>query len=244
MGRSTSLGSLGLVLFPAAVSAQFVPALVPPNPLYQTMPYQYQFNLGVTVPTTFGRTFIGETYPLLPTPQMFSPNYGQTPLYQWSAAGMNRSGYISGGSGSSIVAQRDFEKAQLAARAWANPETAKNLITDQWDYERLGAKASNGTGPNKAPPEALIKALGTVDESEVASGESLNQILTAIAVAESKGAKGVSAFVAPQLLDSVRFAGGPADALNLIRRSGRLQFPAAFDAPELRDLRDALDRDF
>ena len=88
MFRLSSVGVMVLIatiLQPTAGTAQFVPSLVPPNPLYQTPAYQFQFNLGTSVPTAFGRTFIGSTIPFTRAPQFFSPNFGQRePIYSWS----------------------------------------------------------------------------------------------------------------------------------------------------------------
>ena len=56
-------GALGLAAFPATAGAQFLPAYVPPNPLYQHPAYGYQLSIGTTIPTTYGRAFIGVTAP-------------------------------------------------------------------------------------------------------------------------------------------------------------------------------------
>jgi hypothetical protein len=251
--RQFLIAGLGLALFPAAAAAQFAPqftpALVPPNPLYQLTPYRFQLNLGVTVPTTFGRAFVGWTAPFTPAPQYFSPNYGRpTPRYPWLSGATNTMGYMSGGSAGAgsyaASAQRAFEQAQAdATRVWGNPD-AKKAIGDQWAYEKIGVAGLAGAEAGQPQRDALLRALAVTSESEVASGEALNHILAAVVSAEAKGGKGVSAFLPPQLLDEVRFAGASADAVNLVRQSGRLPFPAAFATPELRDLRDVLEKDF
>jgi hypothetical protein len=170
-----------------------------------------------------------------------------TPVYSWSGRGVPMSGYLSGSIGryeSTSAVQRDFARAQRdAAELWGNPEAVKRMISDQWAYEKIGlAPAAPGLG--KAPADALAVALRASTESEVASGEALNHILAAIVTAEAKGAKGVSAFLPPQVLSDVRFAGPAGETLNLLRLSGRLPFPAAFDDPTLRPLREAIERDF
>ena len=113
----------------------------------------------------------------------------------------------------------------------------------QWDYEAAQETLVCRVLKPGRHRTRLVKALTAANEADVASGGALNHILSSIIAAEQKGAKGFPRS-SPQLLDSVRYSGGPADALNLVRQSGRLQFPAAFDAPELRDLRDQLDKDF
>ena len=159
---------------------------------------------------------------------------------------MPLSGYMSGSIGRYDTArvQRDFAKAQRdAAELWGNPEAVKRMISDQWAYEKIGlAPAVPGAG--KAPADALAASLRATTEAEVASGEALNHILAAIVTAEAKGAKGVSAFLPPQVLDEVRFAGPAGETLNLLRQSRRLPFPDAFDDPALRELRAAVERDF
>jgi hypothetical protein len=247
MFRITALGLLGIALLPGFASAQFMTSYIPPNPLYQHPAYQYQFYLGTTVPTTYGRAYVGVTVPFTAAPQLFSPNYGRSmPMYPWAGSGVPASGYLTGGSGryDSYSAQRDFEKAQRdATRAWSTPEGAKNVISEQWNYEKLGIAPGAG-GAAKAQADPLLQALRAASEAEVASGEALNHILTAIVGAEAKGARGVSAFVAPQQLDDIRFGGPAGDAVNLLRQSGRLPFPAVFETPELREFRDVLERDF
>jgi hypothetical protein len=256
----TLLCGLGLVVFPATAAAQFYPTIAPPNPLYSTPAYRYQFSVGVTVPTVYGRTFVGMTAPATAAPQLFSPNLysGPTNTYtgpawrsgNWNYTGAASSGYISGGgiqSDAFAAAQREFEKAQRDASVAAlknTPDAAKDAIYDQWAYEKLGVLGLPSL-KDENKPEMLVKALGVTDEKDVASGDMLNHILVAIVAAESKGAKGPSAFLPPQLLDEVRFTGSPAaDAFNLIRQASKLPFPDAFDDPKLKEIRNQLERDF
>jgi hypothetical protein len=248
MFRVTVLTLGGLAAFPALGAAQFTPAMVPPNPLYQHPAYRFQFNLGTSVPTSFGRTFVGVTFPFTRAPQMFSPNWGQpTTMYGWSGSSIPSSGYISGSFGryDTSDVQLEFRKAQReAAVMWGRPDAAKNLIADQGAYEKIGL-APGGPGALKIPAgDALARSLQATTEADVASGEALNHILAAVISAEAKGGKGPSAFLPPQVIGEVRFAGPAGEALNLLRVAGRLPVPAAFDAPQLRDLRVALERDF
>ena len=244
-----SLGILALV--PAMAAAQFTPAIVPPNSLYQHPAYRYQFSVGPSIQTSFGRTFVGNTSPATRAPQYLSPYYGMPmPVYTWSGRGVPLSGYMSGSIGryDSSGVQRDFAKAQRdAAELWGTPEAAKRMISDQWAYEKIRlAPAVPGAGkaPGEALADALAASLRAATEAEVSSGEALNHILAAIVTAEAKGGKGVSAFLPPQVLDEVRFAGPAGETLNLLRQSQRLPFPGAFDTPALRGLRDLIQRDF
>jgi hypothetical protein len=158
-------------------------------------------------------------------------------------------GYFSSGSSGSfdnMGVQQGLAAAQQAAgRMRKNQDEARELIDAQWAYEKLGVTGQFAAKGAKDQAEELQKALAVKDESEVASGAALNRILVAIVIAEAKGAKGVSAFVPPQMLEDVRFSGGPAaDLLNVIRQSGKLTFPANFPGPTLEPLQAALETDF
>jgi hypothetical protein len=237
-----------LALIPAMAAAQFTPAIVPPNALYQHPAYRFQFSVGPTIQTSFGRTFVGMTSPATLAPQYLSPNYGHSPVYAWSGrgVGMPLSGYISGSTGRyySLSVTPDFEKAQRqAAELWANPEAVKRMISDQWAYEKIGLAPSIPAG-GKTPADALAVSLRATTEAEIASGEALNHIFAAIVTAEARGAKGASPYVPPQVLDDVRFGGAAGEALNLLLQSRRLPFPSGFDDPALVGLREAVQRDF
>ena len=148
---------------------------------------------------------------------------------------MPSTGYMTGSIGryDSYSVQRDFEKAQRDATLnWRNSDAARNLINNQWAYEKIGMTPAAAAAASKDNTEALMTALHARTETEVASGEALNHILAAIVAAEAKGGKGVSAFLPPQVLGEVRFAGKTGEVLNLLRQAGHLPFPAAFETPE------------
>jgi hypothetical protein len=260
MSRITRLvlfAALALAAFPADAAAQFYPTIAPPNPLYNHPAYRFQFSVGPSVPTVFGNAFVGMTAPATRTPQLFSPNLYSGPTGSrysgpaWNPSGSAvTSGFVSGGSYSSaafVAAQREFEKAQRQATAEAKyrktPEAVRDAIYDQWAYEKLGVLGLASLQGGERPDE-LAKALAAVDEREVSSGVALNHVLVAVVAAEAKGAKGPSAFLPPQVLDDIRFSGPPAaEALNFIRLTGDLPFPAAFANPKLKATREALERD-
>lgn len=159
-----------------------------------------------------------------------------------------RSGYMSGGLTNPALqaaVKADFARAQRQAALQANPVAARHAIYDQWAYEKLGlAGGLPALKTGEGNPEALNQALAATSEIEVASGETLNHILVAVVAAEKKG-KAESAYLPPALLADIRFSGSPAaDTVNLLRRAGKLEFPAAFDTPALAELRPALARDF
>jgi len=168
---------------------------------------------------------------------------GQDPAAQIGLYGYPTPGY-SGYSGLDPNQQR-FYREQVAAGAY-NWDRASSEILGQRAYEAQAP--ASGPVANNAQTDPLQRALTARTGSEVASGEALNQILTAIQGAEGKGKGGKappSAFLAPNLMEQVRFGGSPAgEALNLLRSAGKLEFPAAFETDSLRDTRDALDRDF
>ncbi len=165
-------------------------------------------------------------------PPSFVPPY---PLF-YSQGGS----YMSGSSGVrpnfALQAQQDLARAQ---RAMAFPDAGGAGGAS-------GAKAGVvGKIDGGAIPEAIGKALAPADRARVLSGEALNELLAEIVKAEPKGGNRPSAFVPALLLDEVRFGGSDAaDALNLTRRAGNLEFPTLFDDATLKDLRVALDKDF
>ncbi|HUR53949.1 MAG TPA: hypothetical protein VMZ71_07450 [Gemmataceae bacterium] len=222
----------------------FVGSLLPPPPVYA---FQFSgvsryalsvpgatgpINIGLSRSFSYG--YAGNGYP-------FRPAYVVPPA---STSG----GYMTGGSVANPAidnAQRNFEAAQRQAVAMRHlPANAKTAIYDQWAYEKLGVTGLPGLAKGDQP-EALEKALAAADEAAVASGVALNHITVAIVALEGKGAKGASAFLPPNLLSEVRFGGSPtADALNVIRSSGKLEVPPAFDAEPLRPFSGPLERDF
>jgi hypothetical protein len=218
------------------------------SPLVSGFAYRNSYRYGVTVPgqggpitISYGATIQYGSYGIgaLP-PRLVTPNY-LTPTYTYG-------GYITGGAGNPAAenAQANFERAQREATAMRNRVVpAKTQIYDQWAYEKLGVAGLAGLEKPADQPEALRNALAVEDESQVASGEVLNHVLSAAVALESKGAKGASAFLPPQLLNEIRFTGSPAaEALNTIRTAGKLDHPAAFDADPLRPHAAALEREF
>jgi len=203
--------------------------------------YGVQLNFGITGNTPYGPMTFGYALPYNLTPSPYASGYTQ----EYSGG----YGYLTGGSSSgydNLGAQQGLAAAQQAAvRMRKNQDEAKELIDAQWAYERLGVTGQVAVKGARDQAEELQKALAIKDESEVASGAALNRILVAIVIAEGKGAKGVAAFLPPQLLEDVRFSGGPsADLLNLIRQSGKLPFPPNFPGPTLEDLQATLEADF
>jgi hypothetical protein len=129
-----------------------------------------------------------------------------------------------------------------------NQDEARDLIDAQWAYEKLGVTGKVALAGAQEQVEELQKAIGLKDEAAIASGVALNRILVAIVIAEGKGAKGVSAFLPPRLLDDLRFKGdkgeAAADLLNLVRQTGKIPFPNNFPGATLADLAGSLDTDF
>ena len=249
-------------LFPATASAQWGMAMHSQTPWSQRFPMAAPGGIPWTQRSYLtlspdGSVYVGVSLPYNWSPTLLSPNAvnrsymgGYGPMWMPSGSYSTGSGYLSGGVIQNNVlaaAQKDLQLAQRNALSAIGPvtaDTARDMIRDVGGYEN-GATPALTLKPTKDDAAALRKALAVNDEAGVASGESLNAILKAIQIAEARGGKGVSAFLAPQLLDDVRFAGPPAaDALNLLRQAGRMPFPPAFDTPELRDLRDELEKNF
>src|SRR4051794_11033485 len=196
MSRVARIAVFGvLALSPATAAAQsygaqpFIPLYSPPtNPLSPIAPYRFQPYWNVPVNSIYGSFVTGQPIPF------YSPlnNVTNMPFYNWYLrpsqlygptsslpwmGGAVSPGYMSGGAvryDTMTSAQREFENAQRyagtpAAKAQYRPEAAKDLIYEQWAYERLGVvgglTAIKG-GPDQ--PEELAKALAA-DEEAVAS---------------------------------------------------------------------------
>ncbi|HEX4609090.1 MAG TPA: hypothetical protein VH092_12860 [Urbifossiella sp.] len=218
---------------------QLRPLGVPtPVPLNFNYTQQYSFRLN----TAFGSYNVGRT---IGGPAGYywlaSQNNYRNYSYLYPQAG---SGYMAGGVGGNqalAAAQADFARAQRAAAAVV---PAKAAVHDQWAYEKFGAPGAAAVKAGPDAPEAVARALAATDEREIATGEPLNHLLVAAVAAEKKAGKVDSAFLPPNLLADLKFAGPQADAANLLRRAGRLDYPAGFDLPALADVRAALDREF
>jgi hypothetical protein len=245
-------GGFGLAPVPAV---PIVPGLRTPgiptvygNPLNFT--YAQRFQLAATTPlggsVTLRREFYGPVglwgYRRYASSYYAAGSYN--PLYA-----PTYSSYMSGGVKNAAVdnAARDFARAQqiqAAAARNARPG-ARNAIYDQWAYERLETAGLAGLrAAGTDAPGPLAEAMAAADPAAVASGEALNHVLVGVVAAEPKGAKVESAYVSPLILDKVRFGGSPAaDAVNLVRQAGRVDYPAAFESGPLADLRPAVDRE-
>ncbi|MBA4186545.1 MAG: hypothetical protein C0467_00860 [Planctomycetaceae bacterium] len=268
MFRITRIGiccGLAVVFTPALVSAQvFIPAQSPPNsPFGPLTPYRFQPYAGVGAQTVYGNVTVGQQIPFnsplnritnMPFQNWYArPTIAPPPLVPWSATGGRVStGYMSGGTSNSNImqnAQREFDRAQRDAtttRTRTAASAARNAVDEEWNYEKFGTTGlPGGLKAVTDHPDELIKALSISDESDLVSGHALNQILVAVIAAESKGAKGPSSFLTPQLITEVRFAGAPAaDAINFLMTGGRLVLPIAFDDPKLKEVREELEADF
>jgi len=256
---------LAIALSPAVVSAQvFIPAQSPPNsPFGPLTPYRFQPYVGVGAQTIYGNVTVGQQVPFnsplnritnMPFQNWYArPSSAPPPLLPWSAGGRVSTGYMSGGSSNSTImqnAQREMERAQgvaATARMFPGSSGAKHAAVDEeWNYEKFGTVGlPGGLKSVTENPDELVKALSFTDEQDLISGQALNQILLAVNAATSKGAKGPSAFLTPQLITDIRFHGSAeAEAVNFLMPGARLNFPTAFDAAVLKDVREALEKDF
>jgi hypothetical protein len=252
MHKSLALVVVATLAFgftPGTASAQFRGVFMGPSPLYVYPSgnggYGVGLNFGITAPSPYGRI-------TLPYIQPYELGSSNPPLTSPAPSYSSGSGYLTGGSYSSydtLGMQIDIAAAQRAAEnIRKNHNDARDLIDAQWAYEKLGVSAKAALNNAQEQTDELQKALGAKDEAEIASGVALNRILVAIVIAEGKGAKGVSAFLPPRLLDDIRFKGdkgeAAADLLNLVRQSGKLPFPNNFPGPSLAELEASLQADF
>ena len=238
------LGCAVAISFPSAAEAQVFAGggiRIPGVPTYGNMNFNYRRSAFVSVGTpigpriSFGYTFSGPVgYGLY---NHFNNNYNSNTFLAPSSGS-----YMSGGVRPNEAAARDFGLAQRQAGQTSYKETPRTAIYDQWAYEKFGVGGVTGVKSGENAPDALIKALNSATEAEIASGDALNHITVGIVAAEKKG-KAASAFLPPNLLAQVRFAGSPAaDAVNLLRQ-GSVTFPAAFDSDALAAVKPALEKD-
>lgn len=238
-----------VLLVGGAATAQYpTPALIPPNPLYQHPAYRYQFYLGTSVPTVYGRAFIGITVPYTRAPQLFSPHMGQpVPYTYWRTSPVPSIGYLSGSahSASALATQRAFAAAQAEAqRLLQDPNSAQKIISAQTNYEKGATVATHRGLPPLPSSDALARALNAEDETHIVSGEALNTLLQSLQSIDMRAAQAAAAFLPPQLLQELRFATPKGELLNLARLAGRLPVPEAFEQEALRPSREALERHF
>jgi hypothetical protein len=237
------LGAVTLAFSPATAAAQFGPGprfngpvFVPPvNPFFFVPQYRYQYGSQLNFQAAGANFSLGSSrfYQGVAPPAFYAPVYPS--FYAQGGS------YMSGSAGPrpnfALQAQRDLANAQKAMGA-PNLAGAGGPGVEK----PAAAVGKIEVGPM---PDGFGKALAPADRARVLSGESLNELLAEIVKAEPKGGNRPSAFVPALLLDEVRFGGSDAaDALNLSRRAGNLDFPAAFDDAALKDLRVALDKDF
>jgi hypothetical protein len=219
-----------------------VPGRLPVNPLnfYYQSSFRFAVGSGLGPGVSFGYNFSGPVgYALMQRYRYPQQPYFSTPSY---------GGYMTGGvrTPTAEAAARNFAYAQQQAAAAIrnNPVAARSAIYDQWAYEKLGVVGVPGVKSGDDAPEALLKALNNASEADIASGEALNHIVVGVVAAEKKG-KANSAFLPPNLLAKVRFAGPPAaDAINLLRQAGALVFPVPFEDSAFENVRPAIEKDF
>jgi hypothetical protein len=257
------LGGAGLLLTPGTAPAQFYGGFGRPymglgigaGPVYGLQPLPSLPSLpglpGLPALGSFpfggnGYNFINAPFALGGYGQSYGQYIGQYVAGQYAYQYL-QGGYTSGGSGaySSLDPyQQHLYRAQQSAGSYSS-YGGRSGVADSGAYETNTVPP--GAVRNAPQPEVLQKALAASSEAEVASGEALNHILAAILAAEAKQKpRGVpAAYLPPNLVAEIRFGGTPSgDALNLLRSSGKLELPAAFEADALRGAGEALKRDF
>lgn len=254
------LGGAGLLLTPAGASAQFYGGFGRPGfgmggPVYGIQPLPSLPSLpslpALSPLSSFpfggnGLNYIAAPFAL----GGYGGSYGQfigkyvAGEYAWQYL---QGAYGSGGSGGSYSAldpyQQQLYRAQQAAGAYSSG-SGRSSVADIGSYE---TSTPPGALKNAPQPEVLRKALAASTEAEVASGEATSHVLNAILAAEARQRpRGIpSAYLAPNLMERVRFGGSPgADALNLLRTANTTELPAAFQTEPLRGIGEALKRDF
>ena len=218
----------------------FLPGLsITPPPITYGQQYQLTAVTPLGGAVTLRREFYGPVG--LWMSRRYAPVYIAPGAYRPMYAPISGS-YMTGGVKNAAVdnAQRDLAKAQAQGAMRPAQPAARAAIADLWAYERPDA----GNRPPGEVPPAVAAAMNAGPET-VTTGEALNQAAALILAAEPKAPKVEAAYVSPLILDKVRFGGSPAaDAANLLRQAGRVQYPAVFENGPLADLRPTLDREF
>lgn len=247
-------GGAGGGFAPGAWGGPIGPLGVP----FYTPNFRYGQSLNVRVGTPFGpsigyrQSYYGAAgWWLSNNKTAISPRYNIYPNGPgWPSN--NPSGFL-GGPNTSMSggynpvlanAQQNLGAAQRQnAAGYASPGGARAAIDEQRNIENRLPGQVPAALPANAPRE-LLDALTVADEGKLMTGEYLNRLAAEITSLEARGARGTPAQLGPPLLAQVRFGGSPSgDALNVIRRAGALEFPAAFESVEsLRALRTTLEQ--
>lgn len=181
---------------------------------------------------------------------LLRPGYGYAPSAMSSYGGLApgfSTGSMAGYPGTASTQYYNLARAQREASTQAKQEQwSRKAVQDQRLYEQRKDSAPSGGVLESQESPALSRAVAVTDPSKLATGESLNVILAAAvaAQAKSKGAKVDSAYLPPNLMAEVRFAGPNGSAINMLRTAGKLEFPTAFSDGPLAALRPTLNRDF
>jgi hypothetical protein len=129
--------------------------------------------------------------------------------------------------------------AQKAAAGMEDP-LSKKTVFEAWAGDR-GAKAEELL---KTKPEALVKALKSPTAEDIVSGKASNVVVANLKEFDGKSPRTNPAFLPPEVMDQIRFAGYPAaDALNTIR-AGRISFPAVLQSVTFEKTRNLICHDY
>lgn len=93
-------------------------------------------------------------------------------------------------------------------------------------------------------PTAFKSAIQTTSQADILSGKALNDILATTIDLEKRGARANGAYLAPELVSALRFAGNASADLSNWTRAREIDYPAVFQTDEYRTPRSWLKHDF
>ena len=219
----------------------------PSTPLpYNFYNYQYMTLSNVT---PYGSTsFTRYSYNFGPFPTFLNGgNYGNN-YGNYNSGNSNPSSYgssMSGGYAPSYEPQSPILDKQLSAiksaqrnSQWNGPsDNGPKIDFDTW----LAEQSKNRDVNNPAQPVLEIGLINPNDE-QLYSGNALNDLAARISAIEAKGKKAAPGLAAPELIDKIVFAGGPAaDAMNVFHAS-KLNYPDILKLPDFNMLVEAFDK--
>ncbi len=250
------VGGAAVLAAPSTASAQvfgsfgrpgFVPTpFGPVNPVFHNR-YAYQ----ASVFYTSNSGIVSTTYSARVNYQWAYSGVGIAPriaypIYPYASSAY--SGSMGGGYSTAYGKDHDqVEKAQKRAAAAATMGgDTRRMVYDQWAADRMGLMGANDPRL-KDVPDSVRHALVPDGEEAIVSGDALNHLLVAAAALQPKASgKEQAAYLQPELLAVVRFAGHPAaEAVNLFRVGNGLTYPPALtDDMRLGAAREVLDGAF
>ena len=204
------LGGAGIFLTPAAASAQFGfsrpsaaadarDCAIRSTRSSTSRRYSYSYGTSFHFNTMMGSfSYTSRQYYSGFSP-FVNPIYAAG-VYQYYAPAYSQSGsYMTGGTAVKSRPRAGRGSGTAKAQRDSSLPGVRDQITGPSNYEKGGGSCDAGRRSAGAARTRLRKALAASNPAEVASGDTLNELLKEIVRVEAKGAKGASAYI-PSLL--------------------------------------------